>query len=171
MSRRDKRVDHRDPHPVETARDLVARPAELAPAVQPRERDLDAGQLVLGVDVGRDAAAVVDHPAAAVGQQGHVDTVAEAGHRLVDRVVDDLPDEVVQPGRPGRPDEHARALADRLQALQHGHVLGGVHPVDRGHPTAPVRPWSSSAFTSCSGRTGARRHGRRARRVQGLAGL
>ena len=64
-----QRIYHRDANAVKTAGDLVARPAELAPAVQPRQGDLDPGQLVLGVDVDRDAAAVVDHPATAVGEQ------------------------------------------------------------------------------------------------------
>ena len=132
---------------METARHLVPAPTELAPAVKPGERDLDSGQLVLRVDVGRDTAAVVDHPAPAVSQQGYIDMVAEARHRLVDRVVNDLPDEVVQPRRPGRPDEHARALADRVQALQHGHVLGGVHTVE-GTQLLLFDLGHQSAFTS-----------------------
>ena len=47
----------------------------------------------------RDAAAVVGHPAAAVGQQGDVDLGGVARHGLVDGVVDDLPDQVVQARR------------------------------------------------------------------------
>ena len=70
------------------------------------------------VRVDRDAAAVVDDPAAAVGQQGDVDAGAVAGHGLVDGVVDDLPDEVVQAGRTGGADVHAGPLADRIEALE-----------------------------------------------------
>ena len=51
-------------------------------------------------------------------QQRHHDPVAVAGQRLVDRVVDDLPDQVVQAALTGRADVHARALADRLEALE-----------------------------------------------------
>ena len=47
-----------------------------------------------------------------------VDLVAVAGQRLVDRVVDDLVDEMVQPRRAGRADVHGRTLADRLEALE-----------------------------------------------------
>ena len=111
--------------------DLVALASELAAAVQLGQGDLDAGHLVLGVDVGRDAPTVVDHPAAAVGQQGDVDAVAEAGHGLVHRVVDDLPHQVVQAGQTGRTDVHAGPLADRVETLQDGHVLGAVGVVDR----------------------------------------
>ena len=88
--------------------------------------DLDAGQLLLRIDVGGDPPAVVDDPAPAVGEQGDVDPGAVAGHGLVDRVVHDLPDQVVQPARTGRADVHAGPLADRLEALQDGHVAGAV---------------------------------------------
>ncbi len=55
---------------------------------------------------------------AAVGQQRDLDAVAVAGQRLVDRVVDDLPDQVVQAALAGRADVHAGPLADRLEALE-----------------------------------------------------
>ena len=47
-----------------------------------------------------------------------VDAVAEAGHRLVDGVVDDLVDEVVQAALVGAADVHAGAAADGLEALE-----------------------------------------------------
>src|SRR5690606_6345012 len=74
----------------------------------------------------RDAAAVVVDADAAVGEDRHVDEVAVPRERLVDRVVDDLVDEVVETTRPGRADVHAGALADRFEALEH---LGGTRPV------------------------------------------
>ena len=75
---------------------VAAAVAELAAAVQLGERDLDTGDLFPRVDVDRDAAAIVGHAAAAVGQENDVDPVAVPGHRLVDGVVDDLPNEVVE---------------------------------------------------------------------------
>ena len=49
---------------------------------------------------------------------GDVDLIAVPGERLVDRVVDDLVDEMVQPGRAGRPMYMAGPLADRLQPFE-----------------------------------------------------
>ena len=54
--------------------------------------------------------------------------VAEAGEGLVDRVVDDLVDEVVQPRLAGRADVHRRADADGLEALEDP---DGLRPVVR----------------------------------------
>src|SRR5581483_5664630 len=128
-------VDHRHAHAVQTARDLVATAvAELSAAVQDREGDFDARLLLLGMDVGGDAPAVVDHAAAPVGEEGDVDAVAVARHRLVDGVVDDLPDEVVQTARTSRSDVHTGPLADRFEALQDGEIFG---PVRRRTPTFP----------------------------------
>ena len=82
---------------------------------------------MLRVLVDGDAAAVVaDGDARAVLVQRDVDLVGVAVHGLVDGVVDDLPDEVVQAGRAGAADVHARALADRLEAFEDGDVFGGV---------------------------------------------
>src|SRR4029453_14575238 len=119
-------VDHRHADAVEAAGHLVAVAAELAAAVQLGEGDLDAGQLVLRVDVGGDAPAVVDDPAPAVGQEDDVDAVAPPRHGLVDRIVDNPPHTVVAPRGAGRTDVHAGPLADRLEALEDLHVLGPV---------------------------------------------
>src|SRR5260370_31045141 len=59
-----------------------------------------------------------------------------AVHRLVDRVVQDFPDEVMQPGGTDSTDVHSRTLADRLESFENGDVFCGVA---RGcHET----PWS-----------------------------
>ena len=52
----------------------------------------------------------------------HLDLRAVAGHRLVDRVVDDLVDQVVQASGRGVADVHAGALADRLDPLEDADV-------------------------------------------------
>ena len=49
-----------------------------------------------------------------------------AVHRLVDGVVENLPDEMVEPGRADAADIHAGALADGLQSFENGDVFGGV---------------------------------------------
>ena len=80
--------------------------------------DRDGRQLLAGCGVDRDAATVVVDLDAAVGEQRDHDPVAVAGQRLVDGVVDDLPDQVVQAALAGRPDVHAGTLADRLETLE-----------------------------------------------------
>ena len=124
-----ERVDDADPDAVESAGDLVAIATELAAGVQHGEHDLGGALALVAsrrVRIDGDAPPVVLDPAPAVGEQRDDDAVGEAGHRLVDGVVDDLPDEVVQAGQTGRTDVHARALAHRIEALEHLDVLGAV---------------------------------------------
>ncbi len=124
---RRQRVHDRHADAVQPARHLVAAPAELAARVERGHHDLGGRlALVLRVLVDRDAAAVVGDADPAVGEQRDVDTGAVAGHGLVDRVVDDLPHEVVEPGRAGRADVHARPLAHGIEPFEHLDVLGRI---------------------------------------------
>jgi hypothetical protein len=116
-----ERIDHRDADAVQAARDLVGVGVELAAGVQLGHDDLGSGalQLVVVLDAGGNAATVVEHRDGVVGMDGDEDFVAEAGERLVDRVVDHLEHHVVQAGTVrGVADVHPRALAHRVQALQ-----------------------------------------------------
>ena len=124
-----ERVDDADTDAVQTAGDLVALAAELAAGMQHGEHDL--GRVLALVRTGRvrvdrNAASVVVDAATAVGQQRDRDAGAEAGHRLVDGVVDDLPDEVVQTRQTGGADVHSRPFADRIETLQNLDVFGAV---------------------------------------------
>ena len=108
---------------MQAARDLVAVLVELAAGVQLGQRDLGGRALglvlVVHLDAGGDAAAVVDHADRVVGVDGDDDVVAVAGQRLVDGVVDHLEHQVVQAGAVGGvADVHAGALAHRFQAFQ-----------------------------------------------------
>ena len=113
-----ERVDDGDTDSVETARHLVRLVVELTAGVQDGEHDLKRGDLLLGMEADGDAAAVVLDGNRVVGVHGDLDLRAEARHCLVDGVVHDLPHEVVQTGRGGGADVHARALAHRLEALE-----------------------------------------------------
>ena len=121
---------------VQAAGGDVGAAAELAAGVQLGGDHLDAGQAGLGLLVGGDAAAVVVDLDRVVGVQGDLDPVRGAGQRLVDAVVDDLPEAVHQAAGVGGADVHARALADRLEALEDEEVCGVVGVVDRGAPAA-----------------------------------
>ena len=114
---------------METTGHLVAVAAELAAGVEHGEHHFGCTLALVApgrIRIDGNATAVVLDPATAVGEQGDDDAIAKAGHRLVDGVVDDLPDEVVQTGETGRADVHAGALAHRVEALEHLDVLGAV---------------------------------------------
>ena len=134
-----ERVDDRHADAVQAAGDLVAVAAELPARVQRGEDDLGGG-LAPGVRVDRDAAPVVGDATAAVGEDRDVDARGLAGHRLVDRVVDDLVHEVVQARRTRRADVHARALTDGLQPLEDGDVLRRVAALARAGALGRGRP-------------------------------
>jgi hypothetical protein len=55
-----------------------------------------------------------------------VDRGRVAGHRLVDRVVDDLVDQVVQAPLAGGSDVHAGTLADRVETFENSDRAGVV---------------------------------------------
>ena len=136
-----QRVDDRHADAVQAAGDLVGRVLELAAGVEHRQHDFGGRPAAL-VHVHGNAAAVVDDRDRAVDVDRDVDVLAEPGERLVDRVVDDFVDEVVQPGRPGRPDVHRRPLADGLEAFEDLDFVGAVVVGAAGTARAgPVRRW------------------------------
>ena len=140
---RGQRVDDAGAHAVQAARRLVVAVLELAAGVEHREDHLERALLRLRVLVDRNAAAVVaDRDRAAVGVQRHRDVRGMAVHRLVHRVVDDFPDEVVQPGAADAADVHAGALADGLEPLENGDVFGCV--VGHEESVAAQRPLTGS---------------------------
>ncbi len=111
---------------VQAAGHRVSAAAELAAGVQLGEDELDRGDPLDGVDVDRDAAAVVDDADPAVLAHGDLDVAGEPGEVLVDGVVDDLAHQVVQTARSRGPDVHAGALAHCLEALEHLDLVGAV---------------------------------------------
>ena len=126
---RGQRVDARDAYPVQATRDLVRVLVELAAGVQLGQDDFSgaAPELVILVNVGRDAPAVIRHRDRVVRMDGDHDLVAVPGQRFIDRVVDDLEDHMVQARAIGRiADVHARALAHGLQALEHLDGVGAI---------------------------------------------
>ena len=144
-SRVDSALTTVTPTPCRPPETRVALAVELPARVQDGHDDLDRGPLLDRVHVDRDATAVVLDPDAAVVQQGDADRVAVAGQRLVDGVVDDLPDHVVQAALTGGADVHAGALADRLEALENGDGTAGVGVLG-GCRSAVERPRGAFLF-------------------------
>src|SRR4051794_41948371 len=73
-------------------------------------------------------------------------------HRLIDRVVDDLVDEVMEASNAGGADVHAGPLADRLEAFEDLDVLGVVV---RGLGAAGLR-WGPGGCLRFGGPTASR---------------
>ena len=116
-------VDDGDPDTMETAGNGVGTGLELATGMQRGEDGRNRRQTRLLVLVHRDTPAVVFDGHTVVFVDGDIDSSAETRHRLIHRVVDDLPDQVVKAARTGRPDIHGRALANRLETLENRDVL------------------------------------------------
>ncbi len=136
-----ERVHHRDAHPVQATGDLVGAGLELPARAERGQHRGDRGLARLLVPVDGDAPPVVLDADTAVRQECHFDTCRKPGHRLVDRVVDDLPDEVVETLGTGRADVHRGAFADVFDALEDfdvlrlirrvGSALGSTHRTPR----------------------------------------
>jgi hypothetical protein len=73
-----------------------------------------------------------------IGVEGDQDVRSVAAERLVDRVVDDLPQAVHETARVGRADIHSGTLAARLEALEDQEVTGVVRAVDDGFLLATI---------------------------------
>ncbi len=121
---RRERIDDRHADAMQTARHLVGVLIEFPARVQLREDDLGGRALriviVVALDAGRDAAAIVAHRARPIGVERHDARLRMARENLVDAVIDHLVDHVMQ-ARPvvGIADVHAGTLAHRIEPLQH----------------------------------------------------
>src|SRR5690606_13566876 len=95
--------------------------------MQGGEDHLQGGLLEFGVEVDGNAATVVfDGDTAPVFVQDDGDRGGMTVHGLVDRVVEDLPDEMVKPGRTDSADVHAGAFADGFEPFEDGDVFCAV---------------------------------------------
>src|SRR5690606_33788592 len=122
-----QRIDDRRTDSVKAARRLVVAVLELAAGMQRREDDFERALLRLRMLVDRNTAAIVgDRQRRFVLVQGDRDVRRMAVHRLVDRVVENFPDEVMESGDANATDVHAGPLADRLEALENRNVFGCV---------------------------------------------
>ena len=119
-------VDHGGAHAVKSAGDGVGLAAELAAGVEGCHHRLHSRLAGGLVGLYRDAVAVVVDADRAVLLYLYVGPGGAPSHELVDRVVDDLEDQVVEAALPGAADVHPRPLADRLHPLQYLDVAGSV---------------------------------------------
>src|SRR4051812_12885649 len=88
----------------------------------------------------------------AVGFQGHHDPCGVAVHHLVDRVVDDFPEQMMQPRLVHPADVHAGAATDGLEALQHGDRVGVIRSCGHSaHPSCSAKIHSPTCSTGGTG--------------------
>jgi len=91
-----------------------------------RQHDLSGRHAFRRVNVYGDPTTVVGHRDAVIDVDLDRDLVAEASQRFVDRVVDDLENEVVETAFSGIPDVHAGSLANGIEALKYFDRFSGV---------------------------------------------
>ena len=117
-------VDHGDTHAVQTAGHCITAAAELAAGVQLGHHGLHTGDALARHLIDRDASTIVHHADAVVRQNGDLDMAGVSGQRLVDRVIDDLIDQVVQTARAGGTDVHTGADTHGLESFEHPQIGG-----------------------------------------------
>ena len=125
-------VDDGHAHAVQTSGGLIGALLEFAAELEHRHhafqrRDVAAHfmrELLVPFD-GNPAAVIFDRDGA-VRVDGHRDVLGKAGHRFVDRVVDDFVDQVVQASLADIADVHGRAFAHVFQIGKVLQVLGSV---------------------------------------------
>ena len=90
-----ERVDNRDAHAVQSARNFVSVAIKFSARVKHGHDYFRGGFLFGGVHVHGDATAVVDYGDAVIVVDRHVDFIAEAGHGFVHGIVHNFPDEMM----------------------------------------------------------------------------
>ncbi len=129
-----QRVADAHAHTVQAARDAICGVlvglAELAARMQRGEDDLHRRDLLLRVDVDRNAAPIVLYRRRSILVQNDRDFGCEPGQALVCRVVDHLHQRVIGVDRIG---VHPRPVQDRRQILKNLDVFGGISAGLPGH--------------------------------------
>ncbi len=128
-----QRVDDRSADAVQTAGYLVSAAAELTAGVQYGKDDRDRRQTHLGIDTHRDTAAVILDADDVAGQDRNIDLVAIACQRLVDRVIDDLIDQMMQTAFTGGAYVHTGTFTDSFQTLEYLDLIRAVFALDLCH--------------------------------------
>ena len=86
--------------------------------MQDGKHDLERGDLLLGMETNGDSTTVVIDGNGVVWMHVDLDPRAVTRHRLIDRVVDNLPDKVMQPCGRCRTDIHSRTFTNGLKAFE-----------------------------------------------------
>ena len=111
---------------MQTAGDGVSAAAELSTGVEDGKNYFHRRLTLGGVDVYGNTATIVDYADTAVFAHEDFNVVTVAGERLINRVVDDLIDQVVKTTGTGRTDIHTGALANCFKAFKNLNITCAV---------------------------------------------
>src|SRR5450755_270642 len=113
-------VDDRRADAVQAASGLISSLGKLAARMWNRQNHRCRREVVALVEHGikRHATALVAHRYPALAINAHPDIFSETCHRLIDRVIQRLPDQMHQARSRRRTDVHSRTMADRSNSFQ-----------------------------------------------------
>ena len=121
-----KSIDHRGAHAVQAAGIIVILMVKLSARVQAGVDDLHARDAQLRMKIHRNSAPIILDGRAPILVQLNRDARGVSVGHLVNRIVYDLPQQVVQAAGAGRADIHARTHPDRIKPLKHLQHAGGI---------------------------------------------
>ena len=102
---------------MQTARNFVAAAAKLTPGVQYGHDHFQGRFFLLGMDIHRDAAAVIFDGQAAVGVDGDRDLVANSGQSFINRVINHFVYQMVKSFQIRPTHVHTWAAANSFEAF------------------------------------------------------
>lgn len=116
------------PNPVETSGYLIPTlcSSEFPPGMEDGHNRLESGFTGLWVDIDRDTTTIILNGNGVVLVESDDDMRRISCHRLIDRVIDDLPHEVMETTLIGRTDVHTRTFTDGLKPLEDLDITGIV---------------------------------------------
>ena len=115
-----------DTYTVQTAGHLVGALVELTAGMEHGHHDLKGRLMHLLMLIDGDTTTVVQYSDAVIFVDRYFDMCTIAGHRLVDRVIDGLIDQMVETLFTNVTDVHGRALAHGFQSLKHLNIARGI---------------------------------------------
>ena len=119
-------VNNRDADAMQTTRNLVATGSKLSTCMQHRHHRFQGTFARAGMNVRRDAAAVVTDKRRAVFSENNRDLVAMPSQGLIYGIVHHLINEMMEAAGTGGPDVHTRALAHRFKPFKDLNLFGTV---------------------------------------------
>ena len=102
---------------MQTARNLVAAITKFTTGMQDGQDSFNSALLSLGVDVSRNTASVVNNIDATVSQHFYRYRRSMPSQSFINAIINNFPNQVMQPFGTGAANVHTRPLADWLQTL------------------------------------------------------